>query len=273
MAARIVGGAAGWSPSHGRQESADITARISTGVLQAERLSNKVVVLDFSAEWCGICKTQIPVREVSRRSGTVNGHSLCLVSGLAQAGEADQAGQTAAKFSFSLLVGCAATWQTDGPIGGAWNVLGWPATYVIGATTSFDLSICATKTLEGRRQLLESKRIATLRPRARRLRQARMPGAHPPARPRERGENFRRRPRGRGPEPGRASGSPKGRPQRASPSASTAQVFETIATFFAVSLGRSFSSNLLPVAGAVLPSLWPVDRHLMIEVRAQVQVR
>ena len=126
-------------------------------VLKLSDYRNKVVVLVFSAEWCGICKTQIPYEKfLVDQYGQWPFALLGVQTGTSQATAKQR--QTAGKLSFRSWWDAPATGGTDGPIAGAWNVLGWPATYVIdgdGIIRFVDLR--DEDLLKAVRQLLESQ--------------------------------------------------------------------------------------------------------------------
>ena len=109
----------------------DITGTDLDGrVLKLSDYRNRVVVLAFSAEWCGICKTQIPYEKfLVDQYGRWPFALLGVQTGTSR--EAARQRQTADKLSFRSWWDAPASGGSDGPIAGAWNVLGWPATYVI----------------------------------------------------------------------------------------------------------------------------------------------
>ena len=91
---------------------------------------NKVVVLAFSAEWCGICKTQIPYERFLVEQYAGWPFALLGVQTGSSPAIARQA-QATGRLSFRAWWDAPAAGGSDGPIGSSWNVLGWPATYVI----------------------------------------------------------------------------------------------------------------------------------------------
>ena len=90
----------------------------------------KVVALVFSAEWCAICKTQAPYERFLL--GRYERWPFALLS--VQAGS----DRNAAHAAFLADHLAHRSWwdapvenSTSGPIAEAWNVIGWPATYLI----------------------------------------------------------------------------------------------------------------------------------------------
>lgn len=90
----------------------------------------RVVVLAFSAEWCAICRTQIPYEQFLREKyktwpfavlGVQTGSSR-------EAAREDQARARTPERSWWDVPGAG---ESHGPIATSWNVVGWPATYVI----------------------------------------------------------------------------------------------------------------------------------------------
>ena len=118
---------------------------------------NKVVVLVFSAEWCGICKTQVPYEKfLADQYGQWPFALLGVRTGSSR--EVAKQAQTAGKFSFRSWWDVPPAGSTESPIGGAWNVLGWPATYVIdGDGIIRFVDVRDEDLLKGVRQLLEAQ--------------------------------------------------------------------------------------------------------------------
>jgi peroxiredoxin len=118
---------------------------------------NKVVVLAFSAEWCGICKTQIPYERFLVEQYVGWPFALLGVQIGSSPAIAKQA-QAAARLSFRAWWDAPAAGGSDGPIGNSWNVLGWPATYVIdGEGTIQFVDLRDEDLLKAVRQLLDAQ--------------------------------------------------------------------------------------------------------------------
>jgi peroxiredoxin len=91
---------------------------------------NQVVVLIFSADWCGICRAQAPYERflLDRYANWP-----LAILGVETGSNRDAARQAQANDPRSTR----AWWdapragQANGPIASAWNVIGWPANYVI----------------------------------------------------------------------------------------------------------------------------------------------
>jgi peroxiredoxin len=93
----------------------------------------KIVALVFSAEWCAICRTQAPYERFLL--GRYERWPFALLS--VQTGsdrEAAQAAFLADHLAHRAWWDAPADGDTNGPIADAWNVIGWPATYVIDGT-------------------------------------------------------------------------------------------------------------------------------------------
>ena len=98
--------------------------------LRLSDYKDKVVVLSFSAEWCGICRSQAPYERF-----LLDRYERWPVAVLGvQTGSSRESARQAQ--ATDPLVH--RSWwdeprkgETGGPIATAWNVIGWPATYVI----------------------------------------------------------------------------------------------------------------------------------------------
>jgi peroxiredoxin len=90
----------------------------------------KVVVLVFSAEWCAICRTQAPYeRFLLARYERWPFALLGVQTGSSR--EVARKAQLADRLTHRSWWDEPGKGETSGPIAGAWNVLGWPASYVI----------------------------------------------------------------------------------------------------------------------------------------------
>ena len=91
---------------------------------------NNVVVLIFSAEWCGICRAQEPYERflIDRYANWP-----VAVLGVETGKNRDSARRAQATDPRSNRTWWDAprTGDSNGPIASAWNVIGWPATYLI----------------------------------------------------------------------------------------------------------------------------------------------
>jgi peroxiredoxin len=91
---------------------------------------NNVVVLIFSAEWCGICRAQAPYERF-----LLDRYANWPVAVLGV--ETGSSRDTARRAQATDPRSNRAWWDapragdSNGPIANAWNVIGWPATYVI----------------------------------------------------------------------------------------------------------------------------------------------
>lgn len=111
----------------------DITGRDLDGVpFKLSDYRGKVVLLTFSGDWCGICRAQYPVE---RRLQALYGSGAAPFVMLSVDSGASRAESRAALAREGLTY--RAWWDgggakpTSGPIATKWNVVGWPATYVI----------------------------------------------------------------------------------------------------------------------------------------------
>ena len=92
---------------------------------------NKVVVLVFSAEWCAICRTQAPYERFLLERYNKNWPFALLGVQTASSREAARLGHVAQPLSHRSWWDAPSPGATGGPIASAWNVVGWPASYVI----------------------------------------------------------------------------------------------------------------------------------------------
>jgi peroxiredoxin len=115
------------------QVAPEITGRDLDGVsFKLSDYRGKVVLLTFSGDWCGICRAQYPVE---RRLQELYGSSAAPFVILSVDSGASPAESRAALAREHLTY--RAWWDeggekpTAGPIATKWNVVGWPATYLI----------------------------------------------------------------------------------------------------------------------------------------------
>lgn len=91
-----------------------------------------VVLLTFSGDWCGICRAQYPVeRRLQERYGS--GHAPLVILSVDSGANRAESRAALAREGLTYRAwwdGGGAT-PTAGPIATKWNVVGWPATYVI----------------------------------------------------------------------------------------------------------------------------------------------
>jgi peroxiredoxin len=91
---------------------------------------DKVVVLSFSAEWCGICRSQAPYeRFLLDRYARWPLALLGVQTGTSR--ETARQAQATDPLVHRAWWDAPRRGETRGPIASAWNVIGWPASYVI----------------------------------------------------------------------------------------------------------------------------------------------
>ena len=93
----------------------------------------KVVVLVFSGDWCGVCRAEYPYERLMLELYKNWPFALLTVQSDASLAAAKQTKVDQRLDSRSWWDGGGAK-TTDGPIATAWNVVGWPTTYVIDKT-------------------------------------------------------------------------------------------------------------------------------------------
>jgi thiol-disulfide isomerase/thioredoxin len=90
----------------------------------------KVVALVFSSEWCAICRTMAPYERFL--IGRYDRWPFALLSvETGSSREAVRAASLADHLAHRSWWDAADGLEKDGPIAESWNVIGWPATYVI----------------------------------------------------------------------------------------------------------------------------------------------
>ena len=98
--------------------------------LRLSDYKDKVVVLTFTAEWCGICRSQAPYeRFLLDRYDRWPVAVLGVQTGSSR--ETARQEQAAGPLAHRSWWDEPRKGETRGPIANAWNVIGWPATYVI----------------------------------------------------------------------------------------------------------------------------------------------
>jgi peroxiredoxin len=98
--------------------------------LRLSEFRNKVVLLVFSAEWCAICRTQAPYeRFLLDKYARWPFAILGVETGSSR--EVARQAQATSPLTHRSWWDEPPTGETGGPIAGAWNVIGWPATYLI----------------------------------------------------------------------------------------------------------------------------------------------
>jgi peroxiredoxin len=109
----------------------DIRGRDLTGApLALHSLRGRAVVLSFSAEWCGICKTQFPYFRLLE--DLYGNWPLSIVS--VETGSSPEVAQrikSNARLTFASWWDPPTDASTHGAIAAAWRVTGWPSLYVL----------------------------------------------------------------------------------------------------------------------------------------------
>lgn len=98
--------------------------------LELSGYRGKVVVLMFSGDWCGVCRAQYPYERLMLELYKNWPFALLTVQSDPSLAAAKQVKVDQRLESRSWWDGGGAK-NTDGPIATAWNVVGWPTTYVI----------------------------------------------------------------------------------------------------------------------------------------------
>lgn len=100
------------------------------GAFKLSDYRGKVVVLTFSADWCAICRTQFPYYRLMQE---LYANWPFAILGV-EAGSREQVSRLKSQHGLTYRSWWDAPAGADrGPIAEAWNVLGWPTTYVLDA--------------------------------------------------------------------------------------------------------------------------------------------
>ena len=91
----------------------------------------KVVVLTFSADWCAICRTQYPYYRLMQE--LYANWPFAILGVEAGTREAVSRLKAQHRLTYRSWMDVAGEGSVRGPIASAWNVLGWPTTYVLDA--------------------------------------------------------------------------------------------------------------------------------------------
>jgi peroxiredoxin len=111
--------------------SPDIVGRDLGGAeLKLSDYRGKVVVLVFSGDWCGICRSDYPYE---RRLLELYANWPFAMLGVDSSSTAEIARDAKARerLTFPAWLDAGGSSPTTGPIASAWNVVGWPAIYVL----------------------------------------------------------------------------------------------------------------------------------------------
>jgi peroxiredoxin len=111
----------------------EITGRDLNGVpFSLSDYRGKVVLLTFSGDWCGICRAQYPVeRRLQELYGSGQAPFVILSVDSGASAEASRAALAREGLTYRAWWDGGGEKSTVGPIATKWNVVGWPATYVI----------------------------------------------------------------------------------------------------------------------------------------------
>jgi len=111
----------------------DITGRDLDGVLfSLSDYRGKIVLLTFSGDWCGICRAQYPIeRRLQELYGSDKTPFVILSVDSGASAEASRAALRREGLTYRAWWDGGGDKPTAGPIATRWNVVGWPATYVI----------------------------------------------------------------------------------------------------------------------------------------------
>lgn len=123
----------------------------------------RVVVLAFTAEWCAICRTQVPYEQFLRDKYQAWPFTLLGVQ-VGSSLEGARATQVETRVPERVWWDVPGPGAHGGPIATDWNVIGWPATYVIddeGVIRFIDVR--DEDLLKAVRQLLQAQQAQALR--------------------------------------------------------------------------------------------------------------
>jgi peroxiredoxin len=116
------------------KQAPDIVGNDLNGApLKLSDFRGKVVVLMFSGDWCGVCRAQYPYERQMLDAFKNLPFALLTV-------QSDPTLAIAKQVKIDQQLASRSWWDggghknTDGPIATAWNVVGWPTTYVIDKT-------------------------------------------------------------------------------------------------------------------------------------------
>jgi peroxiredoxin len=114
------------------QAAPEITGRDLDGLpFSLSDYRGKVVLLMFSGDWCGICRSQYPI-ERRLQDLQAAGAPLVILSVDSGASAAEsRAALARERLTYRAWWDGGGDKPTAGPIATQWNVVGWPATYVI----------------------------------------------------------------------------------------------------------------------------------------------
>jgi len=115
------------------QVAPDITGKDLDGVeFSLSDYRGKVVLLTFSGDWCGICRAQYPVeRRLQALYGSGQAPFVILSVDSGESAAASRRTLEREHLTYRAWWDGGGEKPTAGPIATKWNVVGWPATYVI----------------------------------------------------------------------------------------------------------------------------------------------
>ena len=140
-----------------------VAADLDGATFKLSEYRGKVVVIAFSADWCGICKSEYPYYRLLLELYRDWPLAVLGVDGSTDVTAARQIKSDQRLPYRSWWDGGGATTK-DGPIAKAWNVRGWPTTYVIDHEGIIRFVDLRRESLLGAvRQLLNEEHAATVR--------------------------------------------------------------------------------------------------------------